>query len=118
MAEAAHKTFGAFEIRIFSAGIDVKNLLWRRDLVRIMVENFGKSEKDVLRLLMNPKSKLFRHLIKVYNVQRMVDKISLYVSHSKTYNHKVITMPDLTELLNKLKESLHNNNDSTNELGA
>ena len=118
VAEADHKTFGAFEMRIFSAVIDVKNLLWRRDLVRIMVENFGKSEKDVLRLLMNPKSKLFRHLIKVYNVQRMVNKISLYVSHSKTYNHKVITMPDLTELLNKFKESLHNNNDSTNELGA
>ena len=118
IAEADHKTFGALEMRIFSAVINVKNLMWRRDLVRIMVENFGKSEREVLRLLMNPKSKLFRHLLKVYTIQRIVNKITLYVSLSKEYNHKVLQMPDSTELLEKLRNKLINNNDSTNELGA
>ncbi len=116
--EADHKTFGALEMRIFSAVRSVKNLMWRRDLVRIMVENFGKSEREVLRLLMNPKSKLFRHLLKVYTIQRIVNKITLYVSLSKEYNHKVLQMPDSTELLEKLRNQLINNNDSTNELGA
>ncbi len=118
IVEADHKTFGALEMRIFSAVRNVKNLMWRRDLVRIMVENFGKSEREVLRLLMNPKSKLFRHLLKVYTVQKIVNKIALYVSLSKEYNHKVLQMPDSTELLEKFRSQLKNNNDSTNELGA
>lgn len=118
IAEADHKTFGALEMRIFSAVRNVKNLMWRRDLVRLMVENFGKSEGEVLRLLVNPKSKLFRHMLKVYTVQRIVNKIALYVSMSKEYNHKVLQMPDSTELLEKFRNQLINNNDSTNELGA
>lgn len=118
ITEADHKTFGAIEMRIFSAVISVKNLMWRRDLVKIMVENFGKSEGEILRLLINPKSKLFKHLLKVYNVQRIVNKISLYVSMSKEYNHKVLQMPDHTELLEKFRNQLNKNNDSTNELGA
>lgn len=118
IAQADHKTFGAIEMRIFSAVRSVKNLMWRRDLVRIMVENFGKSEREVLRLLMNPKSKLLKHLLKVYTIQRIVKKITLYVYLSKEYNHKVLQMPDSTELLEKLRNQLINNNDSTNELGA
>ena len=115
--EADGNVFGAIELRIFSAVRSVKNLLWRRDLMRIMIENIGKSEKDVLRLLLNPKSKLFRHLLKVYSVEKIVNKIILFASHSKTYNYKVVQIPDRQEILDKLKKAT-NNNDSTNELGA
>lgn len=114
--EADSKTFGAIELRIFSAVRNVKNLLWRRDLVRIMTDNFGKSEKEVLRLLINPKSKLFRHLLKVYDVQRIVNKITLFASFSKQYNFKIVELPDQNELLKKFRKAL--DNDSTNELGA
>lgn len=115
--EADHKTFGAIEMRIFSAVRSVGNLLWRRDLVRIMMDNFGKSEKEVLRLLTNPKSKLFRHLTKVYSLQRIVNKITLFASYSKKYNFKIVQVPDQQELLDKFRKA-QENNDSTNELGA
>ena len=105
--------YGLVELRIFSAVRNVSNLKWRRDLVRLFIENFGKSEKDVLRLLVNPKSKLFRHLLKVYDVDRIVRKIGQFVSFTKQYNHKVLSMPDLNELTAKLKKQV-----STDELGA
>jgi len=113
------KMFGAIEFRLFSAVRSVSNLKWRRDLMRIIAKNINKSEQDVLRMLCNPKSLLFKHLIKVYSVDRIVDKIRMFVEFSKQYNFRKIDMPDLDAVKEKLKKSINKNqNDSTNELGA
>ncbi len=115
--EADGKVFGAVEFRLFSAVRSVKNLLWRRDFMKIVANNINKSEKDVLRMLCNPNSLLFKHLIKVYDTDKIVDKIAMFVNYSKQYNFRKLQMPDLQSLRDKLKES-NKNNDSTNELGA
>lgn len=113
------KMFGAIEFRLFSAVRSVTNLQWRRDLMRIIAKNINKSEQDVLRMLCNPKSLLFKHLIKVYSVDKIVDKIRMFVEFSKQYNFRKIDMPDLDAVREKLKKSSNKNqNDSTNELGA
>ena len=90
--------------------------MWRRDLLRIVANNINSSERDVLRMLMNPSSLLFKHLIKVYSVERIVDEISLFVSYSKDYNATKLNMPDLEALRKKLKNG--SNDESTSELGA
>jgi hypothetical protein len=115
--EADGKVFGAVEFRLFSAVRSVKNLLWRRDFMKIVANNVNKSEKEVLRMLCNPNSLLFKHLIKVYDTDKIVNKIELFVKFSKEYNFRKLQMPDLQSLRDKLKQS-NNNNDSTNELGA
>ncbi len=75
------------EIRIPSAVISVTNLLWRRDLMRIIVDNFNKSEMQVLRMLLNQKSKLHIHLRKVFSVDKMIEKIEKFVKYSDDFNN-------------------------------
>lgn len=75
------------EIRIPSAVVNVTNLLWRRDLMRIIVENINKSEMQVLRMLVNQKSKLHIHLRKVYSVDKMIEKIEKFVKYSEEFNN-------------------------------
>jgi len=110
------KVFGAIEFRLFSAVRNVKNLMWRRDLMRIIAKNINKSEKEVLRMLCSPKSLLFKHLIKVYSADKIIEKIRLFVEYSKQYNFRKLDMPDTDALKNVFNKS--NNKNSTNELGA
>jgi hypothetical protein len=74
------------EFRIFPAVKSVDNLKWRIDLLRIMVRNFGKSERDVLTMLCDRKSLLHEHLLKVINADKMLQKVALFVKYSSIYN--------------------------------
>ena len=74
------------EIRLASAVKSVKNLLWRRDLVRIMLENINKSELEVLRMMLNSRSKLHKHLRKVYNAERFMQKCNLFIKMTGEWN--------------------------------
>lgn len=94
------------EIRIPSAVISVTNLLWRRDLMRIIVENINKSEMQVLRMLVNQKSKLHMHLRKVYSIDKMIEKIEKFVKYSEEFNN--VKLPHVNT--NKLQK--------TDKLGA
>jgi hypothetical protein len=78
------------EFRIFSGVKSVENLIWRRDLMRIMCDNINKSEKEVLRMLVSPNTKLHKHMRKVYTHEGLVDKIMKFVDHSAYYNNKKI----------------------------
>jgi hypothetical protein len=81
------------EIRIPSAVISVTNLLWRRDLMRIIVENLNKSETQVLRMLLNQKSKLHIHLRKVFSIDKMIEKIEKFVRYSDDFNN--VKLPEV-----------------------
>jgi len=89
------------EFRIPSAVKSVKNLLWRRDLLRIMCSSI-KSEKikalngvhykpvteaDVLKMLVNPSSKLYKHLRKVFSHEDMIRKVELFIQFSGSFNN-------------------------------
>jgi len=91
------------EIRIPSAVIDVKNLLWRRDLVRIMVDNINKSELQVLRMMLNEKSKLHIHLRKVYSLDAIISKIKKFIKYSDQFNNKKLPDANTSRLENKIK---------------
>jgi hypothetical protein len=87
------------EIRIPSAVVSVTNLLWRRDLMRIIVENINKSEMQVLRMLVNQKSKLHIHLRKVYSVDKMIEKIEKFVKYSEEFNNVKLPQANTSNLL-------------------
>ena len=100
------------EIRIPSAVVSVENLLWRRDLIRIMIDNINKSELQILRMLLNDKSKLHIHLRKVYSLDKVVDKIKKFVKYSDQFNNKKLPNANTSRLENrkanesKLQETL------------
>lgn len=74
------------EIRLASAVKSVKNLLWRRDLIRLIIENINRSEMEVLRMLLNKRSKLHKHLRKVYSSDRFVEKCNQFVRYTEEFN--------------------------------
>lgn len=66
------------EFRIFSSVKNVTNLLWRRDLLRIMAKNPKKGVMWWISQAMNPNAALHNHLLKVYNP----DKIRLVCAYA------------------------------------
>lgn len=83
---ALHVKSGVLELRLASAVKSVKNLLWRRDLIRIMIENINKSELEVLRMMLSKRSKLHRHLRKVYNPKQFEKKCDDFVRFTARFN--------------------------------
>lgn len=106
------------EFRIFPAVKNVRNLLWRRDLLRIMCNNINSSEIDVVKMIANPKCKLHIHMRKIFTIDTMVKKIEMFVKYSKMYNDKNIEkMSKVKNAIKKLKK-LQSNGVISNELGA
>ena len=75
---AVYVQYNYIEFRIFSAVKNVTNLLWRRDLLRIMAKNPKKGVMWWLNQAINPNSALHNHLLKVYSV----DKINLVCAYA------------------------------------
>lgn len=106
------------EIRLPSAVTSVANLLWRRDLMRIMIDNINKSEMQVLRMLVNSKSKLHIHLRKVFSVDKMIEKIERFVKYSDDFNNVKLPQVNTKKLKNQDDTNKTNDLDKTNDLGA
>ena len=102
------------EFRIFPAVRSVKNLLWRRDFVRIMCDNINKSELDVLKMLVNQNSKLYKHMRKIFSQDELLEKAKLFIYYSERFNDKKLPPIDPK----KLKKGGDNITDSTEDLGA
>jgi hypothetical protein len=74
------------EFRIFPAVKSVKNLMWRVGLLRIIMDNLGASERDVLRMLCDAESPLHKHVASVIGSENMIRKVNLFVEYSSLYN--------------------------------
>lgn len=66
------------EFRIISAVPDVTTLLWRRDLMRIIMTNLDYSPMKIVGELLDEKSKLYEHLRKNYTPAKIAVKAKLY----------------------------------------
>lgn len=66
------------EFRIISAVPDVTTLLWRRDLMRIIMTNLDYSPMKIVGELLDEKSKLYEHLRKNYTPANIAVKAKLY----------------------------------------
>jgi hypothetical protein len=110
------------EIRIVSAVRSVKNLLWRRDLIRLMMDNINRSEREVLSMLLNDRSRLHKHMRKTYSEQTLRVKCNEYVQFAEEYNN--IKLPKINwaevDARRELRKSNKQSNDNTdsNNLSA
>jgi hypothetical protein len=114
---AVHIKSYLIEFRLFPAVKSVTNLLWRRDLIRIMCNNINADELAVLRMMTNPQSTLHKHLIKIYSFEDMIDKIDSFIKYANTFSNKKITPPKHVKNF-KEKKAKPENDTPTNELGA
>ena len=102
------------EFRIFPAVRSVKNLIWRRDFLRLMCDNINKSELDVLKMLVNQNSKMYKHMRKIYSQDELLEKTKLFIYYSERFNDKKLPPIDPK----KFKKGDDNITDSTEDLGA
>lgn len=75
---AIHVKGSYIEIRLPSAVRHVNNLLWRRDLMRIVCNNQGLKPLQVITQMLSPKSELGSHLRKIYSDEQMFKIVSIY----------------------------------------
>lgn len=68
------------EFRIFSAIRNTEQLLWRRDLLRIMANNPKKGVMWWISQALNPNSKLHNHLSKVYTTPEKISSVCAYAA--------------------------------------
>ena len=102
------------ELRLPPAVKSVKNLLWRRDLMRIIMQNINASEVDVLKMIVNQRSKLYKHLRIIYTQSQVLTKIEKFIKYSKMYNNKVLDNVDVS----KIKSDGLSNSINNDEVGA
>lgn len=91
---------GVLEIRIFPAVKNDTNLLWRAELLRLILANPTSSNKKALEQIANHKNSLHLHLRKVFNSQDLLAKVKLFALYAKqfddinikqkTINHSVV----------------------------
>jgi len=74
------------EFRIFPAVKSVDNLKWRIELIRIMVKNFGATEREVLAMLCDSTSEIHKHLANAVGNDKMMRKVSMFVNYSSLFN--------------------------------
>jgi len=76
---AIHVKGSYLEVRVPPAVKSVTNLLWRRDLMRIVASNCGAKPLQVITMMLSSKSALGQHLRKVYTSEEQIHKIvSIY----------------------------------------
>lgn len=102
------------ELRLPPAVKSVRNLLWRRDLMRIIMTNMNASEVDVLKMIVNQRSKLYKHLRIIYTQSQVLTKIEKFIIYSKMYNNKVLNNVDVS----KIKSDGLSNSINNDEVGA
>ena len=83
------------EFRIVSAVRDSDNLMWRTELFKIMCSNLDLSELQVLRMLLDTKSQLHKHITVIYKGEKLMKLIRNFVKFSDDFNDA--KMPSLTE---------------------
>jgi hypothetical protein len=83
---AVYVRSNTLEFRIFPAVKSVDNLKWRIELVRIMVKNFGATEREVLAMLCDSTSEIHKHLAYAVGNDKMMRKVSMFVNYSSLFN--------------------------------
>jgi len=107
------------EFRIFPAVINVRNLIWRRDLIRLMIDNMNRSELEVLKMMLNKKSKLHAHLRQIFSEDKILQKANAFMKYSEVYNYKKLPGIDEDKYKNQKPRKKNDDNlDTTSDLGA
>ncbi len=96
------KRNGVLEIRIFPAVRNETNLLWRAELLRLILAKPTTSHKAALEQIANPKNSLHQHLTKLFNTQELFSKVKLFAQYAKQFDEINIKQKTVNHNLSKL----------------
>lgn len=93
---------GVLEIRIFPAVKNVENLLWRAELLRLILNSPTDNHKKALEIISNPKNELHQHLRKVFTPIELLKKVKLFLKYAKQYDKANIKQQVLNRSIIKI----------------
>lgn len=96
------KLNGVLEIRIFPAVKDVSNLLWRTELIRLILKYETTNYKCALGYINSPNSELNQHLRKIFSTEKLMRKAKLFAHYAQYYERVSIDKKIINRSLSKL----------------
>jgi hypothetical protein len=102
--------YGTLEFRIFPALLNVKQLQFRLNLIKAIIENMHLSAFSILKDMVNPKSDIFNALIGVYNTKKkfraLLVRYGTFLNYAKNSLNDDIDMEQFVgeKTLNKLNK--------------
>lgn len=96
------KSNGVIEVRIFPAVKNITNLLWRAELLRLILANPTHSYKTALAQIANPKNGLHQHLLKIFDKQQLFNKVKLFVKYAAEFEQVQFTPKLVNHNLGKI----------------
>lgn len=99
------KTNGVLEIRIFPAVKNVTNLLWRAELLRLILKHPTANYKTALAYISNPNNELHQHLRKVFSTKELFIKVKLFAQFAQEIDKVHIKQKNVNRNLVKVLQA-------------
>lgn len=91
------------ELRIFPAVTDMDDLLWRSELLRLVLKNQTPNYKEVFNLAFVEDSELSRHLESVFGKKSLLSLSKLFSKFAKEIDGLVVDQAELEKAMVKFK---------------
>ena len=103
---AMNITSKTLELRIFPAVESVQNLLWRIELIRIMVSDMTSDYKQAFKnCFINHEHPMFQHLSTLFNEEKMLIKSKLFSSIAQEIDQLIVSPESLLEAEEAIKKA-------------
>lgn len=95
------------EFRIFPAVKNVKNLIWRLRLIQIMDLNQTSSAKEVIRFMTDENHDLFKLLIEIFSLQKLIQKVNRVAYFSSNFDGEIIDQETINQFTKHIQSKLN-----------
>ncbi len=113
---ALYKKSNCVELRIPHGCRNVKTLMWRVELMQILLSDIGNNFNQYMMKLSTPTSKLHQHYLKQYDSDKIKEKVQLTYRMAQQYKHGSLSPSVKERICNQFQDSDMFNQDKLNRL--
>jgi len=84
----------------------VKNLLWRLRLIQLIDLNKTKSPAKVIEFMSNEEHELHKHLIEVFPLEKLIQKINKVAKFSEEMNGEIINQETINQFTQSIQSKI------------
>ena len=113
---ALFKKSNCVELRIPHGCRNVKTLMWRIELMQILLSDIGNNFNQYMMKLSTPTSKLHQHYLKQYDSDRIKEKVQLTYRMAQQYKHGSLSPSVKQRICTQFQDNDMFNQDALNRL--
>lgn len=96
---------GVVEIRIFPAVKNVSNLLWRAELLRLILKSATGDFRVALSNITNPNNEIHQHLKRVFSTDELFGKVKLFAKYTLEIDKSIIKQKNVNRNLYRITKA-------------